>query len=479
MLTHIIKNEWRNMLADKTVWVAAALFAASAAYAAINGLAWTNFQRATIDEARTEEAGRYEALKRQIAEYERNAPEKLSRFSDPRDAAAAGRNVGQRYAVMPPAPLAALSIGQSDLLPYYFKVSTRSEQTFVAADELENPTNLLAGRFDMAFAVIYLLPLLILAVSYNFLSDERETGTLPMILAQPVDLRSVVLSKIALRFLVVAGLVLGLSLIAFLTSGVNSLDREDVFVRAVLWTAAVFAYILFWFSAAIAVNAFNWKSATNAVALAAFWLLFVILIPSLAGVLATAVYPTPSRVEMIGATRKASSAAAARGSEILAKYTEDHPELAQGEYDPTDAAMRTYAVQEAVDREIQPVLLRYDAQLEKQQNLVNSLRFISPAIVMQETLNDISGTGRARYQHFLAQVKNFHAAWQNYFIPRAFQKTKLTADVYENSPQFVWQEETTSDVASRAVFGLLGVFAFALAVAALGLARIRHYSVIG
>lgn len=56
---------------------------------------------------------------------------------------------------------------------------------------------------------------------------------------------------------------------------------------------------------------------------------------------------------------------------------------------------------------------------------------------MQEALNDISGTGQVRYQYFLAQIKNYHAAWQNYFIPRAFQKAKLTAETYDNAPQFV------------------------------------------
>jgi ABC-2 type transport system permease protein len=106
---------------------------------------------------------------------------------------------------------------------------------------------------------------------------------------------------------------------------------EGVFTRLLLWAAAVVAYILFWFALSVAINAFNWKSATNAVALAAFWLLFVVIIPSLTGVLVTTVYPVPSRVEMINATREASSAATAKGSQLLAKYTEDHPELVQGE----------------------------------------------------------------------------------------------------------------------------------------------------
>lgn len=477
MLTHIIKNEWRNLRADKTLWLVAALFAASAAYATFNGFAWTNFQRQTLAEAAADESARYDALKKQIIEYDRNEPEKLSRFSDPRDPAAAGRNIGQRYATMPPAPLAALSVGQSDLLPYYFKIDTRSQQTFTSNNEIENPTNLLAGRFDVSFVIIYLMPLLILTLSYNFLSGEREAGTLQMLLSQPVSLRSVVTGKIALRFLAVTITVLGFSLAAFTLGG--EIFAEGVLMRLLLWAAAVVAYILFWFALSVAVNAFNWKSATNAVALTALWLFFVVIIPSLTGVLATTIYPVPSRVEMINATREASSTATAKGSELLAKYTEDHPELVQGEYDPTDAAARIYAVQEEVDREAKPVLDVYDEQLRKQQNLVNGLQFLSPAIVMQEALNDVSGTGGARYQHFLAQVKNFHADWQNYFIPRVFQKTKVAAATYDDAPRFVWREENSAELARRVLFGLLGIAAAVLAVFAFGLSAIRRYSAIG
>src|SRR4030095_593469 len=108
--------------------------------------------------------------------------------------------------------LSALSVGQSDLYPYYFKVSRQSKQTFVTNDEIENPTNLLAGRFDLSFVIIYLLPLLILALSYNLISAEREQGTLAMMMSQPVALRSFVAGKVGLRGIVVLLLAIGFSL---------------------------------------------------------------------------------------------------------------------------------------------------------------------------------------------------------------------------------------------------------------------------
>jgi ABC-2 type transport system permease protein len=68
-----------------------------------------------------------------------------------------------KLAAMRPAATGALAIGQSDLYPYYFKISTNSKETFANNDEIENPVHLLAGRFDLAFVIVYLLPLVILA----------------------------------------------------------------------------------------------------------------------------------------------------------------------------------------------------------------------------------------------------------------------------------------------------------------------------
>ena len=72
----------------------------------------------------------------------------------------------------------------------------------MATTEIENPNRLLAGRFDLAFVIVFLYPLLILTLSYNMLSAEQEQGTLALTLSQPVSLRTLVSGKVLLRALV-------------------------------------------------------------------------------------------------------------------------------------------------------------------------------------------------------------------------------------------------------------------------------------
>jgi ABC-2 type transport system permease protein len=473
-----MKHEWRSLRADRTLWAIVPLFALIIGYGVYNGVSWAGFQRATLASAAAEERDRYAQARREIVEIEKNGRE-ISPFSDPRLPSVASGRSGLRYARLPPAPLAALSVGQSDLYPYYFKVSRQSKQTFTANDEIENPTNLLAGRFDLAFVIVYLFPLLILALSYNLISAEREQGTLAMMMSQPVALRSFVAGKIGVRGAVVLLLAIGFSLSGFLLGGVK-LTAEGAWWRLLWWIGIVAAYGAFWFALAVAVNAFGGSSATNALTLAGLWLVFALLVPSLLNVAVTSAYPAPSRVEMIQATRRASAEATAKGSQLLAKYFEDHPELtAGGKADPTDFYTRSIATQEETERLVQPVIDHFDRQVIGRQSLVDRFRFVSPAVVTQAALNDIAGAGVARYRHFLALVDDFHQSWKSYFNPRVVQKAKLGAGDYDSFPVFAFREEPSGAVARRVAVGLIGLLAPTLIVGWLALRALRRYQLGG
>ncbi len=327
MLARVLHHEWRAFRADATLWVVLGVFAIAIGYGVWTGASWASFQRRALATANVEEIERYERLNAQIVRLQ--GGEQVSSFADPRSPANAGARFGSRYATLPPGPLSPLAIGQSDLLPYYFRVSTDARENIVAATEIENPQRLLVGRFDLAFVLIYLYPLLILAVAYNMLSAEKEQGTLALTLSQPVSLRALVTGKVILRALVLVGIVVALSAIGLLVSGA-SLSDPGVTARLALWILAVAVYGALWFALAVVVSALGHSSATNATILASSWLLLVVILPSLFNLVATMSYPVPSRVEMIQAMREASDVANKSGSKLLAAYYEDHPELATG-----------------------------------------------------------------------------------------------------------------------------------------------------
>jgi ABC-2 type transport system permease protein len=472
----ILRHEWRLLTTDGSLWLVVGIFAVAIAYGTFNGARWVRFQQDAIAEAAREERDRFDAQDEAIRRL--NAGElKVSPFADPRNPQAAASRLGARYAVMPPAPLAALSIGQSDLLPSYFKVTSDARETVTSGAELENPHRLLTGRFDLAFVLIYLYPLLILALSYNVLSGEKEQGTLALALSQPVSLRTLTAAKVGLRFGVFLLAIAALAGAAVAAAGIDP-GAEGVSVRLLFWVGAVVAYGLVWFALAVLVAAFGRPSSTNAMVLAAIWLAFVILVPSLLNMTATTLYPVPSRVEMVQAVREASDEASEQGSALLSRYYEDHPELATG---GADQAMNDFnvirvAVNADVEARVRPMLDRFEQQLAGQRRIVAGLRGMSPAILMQDALNDISGTGTARHQHFLRQVGEYHESWRSYFVPLIFRKAQVQS--YSSLPPFAYVDEPSRDAARR-IAGSIGLMLVpALLLGAIGVARLRRFPVV-
>lgn len=191
----------QNSLTGESLRIALGLFVILLGY----GVIWLGFQERTVEAVGSGKVERASALRQELEAIEAGG-QPSSPFADPRSPLVLGGPSGSQTAVLAPGPLTALAIGQSDLLPYYYDVNIyTNESSFQQNGEVENPLNLMVGRFDLAFAVIYLLPLLVLALSSNVLSEEREQGTLALTLSQPVSARNVVTVKLAFRALLVVG----------------------------------------------------------------------------------------------------------------------------------------------------------------------------------------------------------------------------------------------------------------------------------
>lgn len=477
MLLKIVRHDCKHLLADRTLAWVAAIFALVVSYGVANGAAWVRAQSAETQEARQSHAKRLDELRQQLrAGFDPSADPFAPDPGSPRYVGGLRQDV-----FLPQTPLTAFSIGQLDLLPS--KVTTNiwtARRALTRNYEVANPLNLLAGRFDLAFAVVFLYPLLILALSYNLLSAEREQGTLALVLSQPVRLSTVVLGKLVARFGLVLALGAALTAVAALVAGVP-LTAPDAAWRLVLWAAAVVLYGAFWFTLAVMVGALGRGSAANAVILASAWLLLVVVVPALVNALAVTLHPVPSRALLVEAMREASNGATQRGAQLLARYYQDHPELRPPGEDPdlNDFTTRYFTIEREVEAQVAPVLDRYDQRLRAQQTLVSRLRFLSPAIATQEALNEVAGTGPARQRAFLAQAWSFAEAKKAYFMPRVFRRERLSASDFDALPRFAFADESGAEVARRVVPGLAALSLAALVLGAAAWSRLRRFPATG
>ncbi len=309
------------LTADRTVWTAVAVFAVAIGYAVSNGALLANRQRQTIQRFTQLDQQKVVQLRQRAAEMSRylaagGSPEALPKHEryeyefGPLDSFYASVYAPQ-HAFLPPAPLLPLCAGQSDLFPAAFTIAGRQTEPATATEQTENPLKLLVGHFDLAFVLIYLYPLLVLALSFDLVATEKEGGTLKLSLSQPLKLRTLVASKILLRALFIIGVVIIFSTAGAALSGVNLTDGS-VALRVLLWTTAIICYGAFWFSLAISVNALGRSAPANALILAVSWLAFVFIIPSSINLAAAMSYPIPSRSVFVDAKRRAMQDAEAR-----------------------------------------------------------------------------------------------------------------------------------------------------------------------
>lgn len=381
----------------------------------------------------------------------------------------------QAYAILPPTDLGAMSVGQSDILLSYFPVNMRNIFDASRELELENPVNLQTGAFDIAFVIIFLLPIFILAMSYNLLSSEKERGTLAMVMSNPASLGQLLMAKLYARARILLTLITVLGLVSMLSAGAE-LGNIQTWVRFAFWLIATLLYGLFWFVLAVLINLVGKSSAANGILLAGSWLILVVIVPTIISIVATTTYPAPSRMDLTVAARQAQTQAEASAMKALDQYYYDHMELVPAEK-ARDFLTLSIANSEAIEKSLVPVYAGFNTQLKKQDSLVKKFQFSSPAIMMQLSLNEVSGTSADRHENFMRQVFEFHDEWKEYFSVRFLKQTPLRPEDYAQFPAFEYEEEPMSTIVARLIPSIVGLLLLLLLTTFLTIHFMRRYQI--
>ena len=349
-----------------------------------------------------------------------------------------------RVAAMPPDEMAVVATGQSDIYTHYVQPGLYGESFELDYTELSNPVQLMFGSFDLAFVLIYLLPLIVIAFTYNILSYEKEQGILQVIVSHPISLYRWLTQKAFVRFVLLSCILTACLLISLSISGVSLFEEVGTTLTFIV---LVVGYVLFWFVLACLINLRGYSSANNAVFLIASWIFLVLLVPSSVNQMANTLYPVPSRAKLVNELRVVNAKAEEKADQLLESFLRDHPELAG--FEGGSLGWKEYfATQDLIKTEIQPVLYEYEQKLEQQQNWVDQLRFISPALILQNSLNEIAGTSTRHYEDYRAQVSDFALVWRDYFLPKIFRGQTFTKVMMDELPAFQYKPYTTD--------GLLG-----------------------
>jgi ABC-2 type transport system permease protein len=373
-------------------------------------------------------------------------------------------------ALLPPSPLEWLAFGQSDLYPTAYAGPEYDE-----VNQIGNPLTLSVGHWDLTTAIVYLLPLVILALGFDLTASERERGVWRLTLSQPVRGSTVLLAK----WIAVSAVVLATVGVIFL-SGIVVVGRaldHGMILRASVAAVAILAYAGFWLGFVLGVNVLKRSAAQNAMICAAAWLLFVVFLPFAIDQVATHFYPVTPHSALADISRSAPEQAnRTPRPELVSKFLARHPEIRvpANLSDLGQLYLERAARQEAIQGIRQAAQDKWEEQLRSQQALAHRLACVSPPALLTTILVELAGTGRSRYLDFMRQKRQFEQKYDAVFLPRrlALPNSIFRAADYSLIPTMRYQEEPIENVFRRVLPHLLGLIL--LSGITCGLATIRR-----
>jgi len=455
-LRRVLAHEWRVLTREAGLWIWLALWLACLAAALHVGLAETRKAREMIAAVQAEEAARMERLPRQLAGMLAGTEKPDVMYANPQDPAHVGSALGAPYAVLPVKPTAALALGQLDLLPQYLRVTFHARIGIGEPSTVANPWQLLSGHFDLAFVLIYLLPLFAVALTHDLLAGERERGTLALLMAQGLPLKLLLGGKLLLRFALLAVPVL---LPAVWLGAVAQAPLAEL----VLWWLAAAGYAAFWLALGLAVNRRGLSSAGNALRLVSLWVLLVLVAPVLLDAAIVRAHPAPARAELVSAMRDADRAAERRyGKMDTVSHAPEQEQVPDGKVFIHPYVTMTWLRQREVAAATDGLLAHQEAQQQARQRTLARWGWVTPAALLHSVGVAVAGTDETRHQAFRQQMTALHEARKAFFYPRVLAQDAMTAAAYAAMPRYRWQEPARAGWLPGAVLQALWLWLMAV-----------------
>lgn len=326
-----------------------------------------------------------------------------------------------------PEQLAGLSIGQRDVNASVQSVTIRALEAQKYDTDLNNPYNLLSGNLDLSFVVIYLFPLLIIAFTFNLLSEEKEGGTWQLVTTQSASPIKYLLAKLSVRAVIV---VIVLALLLLLSIPILSIQWNETFM---LFTATCICYLIFWIALCFLFVTVKKSSGFNALALLSSWVLLTVLLPAGVNNIITNKYQVPEALQTIIKNRDGYHKKWDVDKNItMNKFYELYPQFKRYSLpDKTFSWLWYYAMWHMGDHDAMQDAQEMRSKLLQRENASRTVASFIPTMHSQLQVNDIAKTSMLNHITFLDSTTTFHEKTRLYFYPKIFENADVKSEDWE------------------------------------------------
>lgn len=406
------------------------------------------------------------ALERVAAAHEKDFSDVAAKYRDGGDAGYAAYYTFH-LTWDAPSPLAFIAVGQRDLQPFSLRVRMLGLHSQLYESETVNPEMALPGRFDFVFVLIYLVPLVAIALMHDWVSEEREAGRLRLLLSLPRSGMALWMHRAALRYAVVIAAILLPLFTGLAVSGALGMQGMGMALIAMLYTA-------FWFGVCMTAGAVARNSASSAAILLGLFVLLTLVLPAMANAAIQRLVPAGKGAELAMAQRQEVHQAWDQPKDVtFRKFFRSHPEWS--DTPPVTGRFHWkwyYAMHQAGDEAVAAQAMQYRQSLRQRDEWTQRAGWLLPPAAAQLLAHRLADTDLVAHLAYLDEVGTFHAQLRRYYYPFVFQERLFGQKEFQQLPRF--QSRAPSGSLSAELLGALVIGTLlALVAGFFALRRIR------
>ena len=334
----------------------------------------------------------------------------------------------------PPSDFAFAAMGQRDSLPWKHRIRMLALEGQIHESDAVNPDFALVGRFDFAFLLSLLAPLLVILLLYDIRSGEKTAGRMELLEASAGSGQKLWTRRAILR----VGLLALTILVPLWIGGFVTGSALITLIKASLLTMG---YLAFWSVLCLWIARAKYTGARNLTVLTGLWLIICAVLPALITEVTTRAVPVPDGGDIIMTQREAVNDAWDLPKEdTFEPFVERHPDMAP--YTEMGGGFEWkwyYAFQQVGDQTAEPLSQAYTDGRKRRGELAGRLSLISPAGFVQNRMEVWADTHSGAALDYEAHIRSFHGSLREYYYPRLFDGRDY--DVQEVSARPIYKPE--------------------------------------
>ncbi|MEL1253122.1 DUF3526 domain-containing protein [Flavobacterium sp. DGU38] len=341
-------------------------------------------------------------------------------------------------------PISSLAIGQRDVNPSIQSVTIRGLEGQKYDSELNNPHNLMLGNIDFSFVLIYLFPLLIIAFTYNVISEEKESGTWKIVATQSDNTFLYILKLFYIRIL---SLVMLLTIVLFIAIFLLNIPfNKSLFT---FYTISIL-YILFWFAVCFFIVSLQKNSNFNAVILLTIWLFLIIILPATINTYIVNKYPVPEALELTLKQRNAYHEKWDMDkTATMDKFYQHYPQFKNYVLPDTEFSwLWYYAMQQMGDDESEVQSKELETKLKQRNEASQNIAQFIPTMHTQIQLNEIAKSDLGNQLLFMEKTNQFHEKLRLYFYPKIFDNADVKKENWSKFKVETFEDTSKTNLAT-------------------------------